>query len=216
MQSRRERYSALMRNLRILASLAAMLFLASNALSQTADSHPATTHEVPPQVAIARCAYTHTDDVCSSASENTRLAQMPRRMPGPPLRGRPPMRGPGYPGMWPSMPSARHALIGAVIGGLAGWAVAAKSNSGARATVALGFIGAGIGAGIGFSLPDLPSRYQYRRRWPDNDEDAAARKSAKPGPKPSASSQQTASSIPQPSNPLPEADDRVSLAVSAP
>jgi hypothetical protein len=126
------------------------------------------------------------------------------------------MGGPAYPRMWRSEGSPAHALIGTIIGFGLGAAVAAKGNAGIRGTLGIGAIGAGIGAGIGFSVPSFPSRYQYRRRWPDNDEEASSRKSAKPGPKRPASSQQTASSIPQPSQPLPEADDRVSLAVTAP
>jgi len=126
------------------------------------------------------------------------------------------MGGPAYPRMWRSEGSPAHALIGTIIGFGLGAAVAAKGNAGVRGTLGIGAIGAGIGAGIGFSIPAFPSRYQYRRRWPDNDEEASSRKSAKPGPNRPAWSQQTASSIPQPSQPLPEADDRISLAVTAP
>lgn len=205
-----------MRNLRIFASLTAMLFLASSALPQTADSHPATKNGLPPQVVVARCAYTQTDDVCASANGNTLLAQMPRRMPDPPFRGRAPLRGPAYPRMWRSEGSPAHALIGTIIGFGLGAAVGAKGNIGVRGTLAFGF----IGAGIGFSVPSFPSRYKYRHPWPDNDpdndEEASVRKSAKPGPNPPASSQQTASSNPQPSKPLPDAEDRVSPAVAAP
>jgi len=158
-----------------------------SAPAQIADSP--TSDDLPHPVAVARCAYTQTEASCKSvhaasqddpghdvpgASGDTTLAQIPRRMPGPPLRRmRPPMRGPAYPAMWQSAPSAGHALIGAVIGCGLGVAIAARGNAGGRAMFGLGTVGAGLGAAIGLSIPPLPSRNPYRQRWPDDDEMAA-------------------------------------------
>lgn len=180
-----------MKNLTNLTSLLAtilttLLFLGSRALTQTADSQAS--DDLPSHVAVARCAYTQADGECASSSHDASgsggreflaqapLAQIPRGAPGPPFcGGRPPMRGPGYgyPGMGRPEPSGRHALIGAVIGGLLGWAVAAKGTAGTRATLGIATIGAGIGAGIGVSIPAFPSRSRYRGRWSDEDEGAA-------------------------------------------
>ena len=82
-----------------------------SAPAQIADSP--TSDDLPHPVAVARCAYTQTEASCKSvhaasqddpghdvpgASGDTTLAQIPRRMPGPPLRRmRPPMGGPAYP-----------------------------------------------------------------------------------------------------------------------
>ena len=133
------------------------------------------------------------------AIDNARLAQLPRRGPGPAFGPGGPMGWSGYPsigypGMWRSQPSPAHALIGAVIGGLVAWSVAAKGNAGARATLGIATIGAGLGAAMGLSIPSFPSRGPYWHRWPgdEDDEDAAARKSAKPGRSPGPP-QQTAS-----------------------
>ncbi len=157
--------------------LTTLLFLGSSAVTQTADSQ--SPNALPAQVAVARCAYTQAEGDCASqdisGSGGPMLAQIPRGTPGPPFRGgRPPMRRPGYAdqGMGRPEPSGRHALIGAVIGGLLGWAVAAKGTAGTRATLGIATIGAGIGAGIGLSIPAFPSGSRYRGRWSDEDEDA--------------------------------------------
>jgi hypothetical protein len=166
--------------------LLALLLPVSSALAQIADSQ--TSNDFPHPVALARCAYTQTEPVCASAhpsrqgvpgaSDDTTLAQIPRRAPGPPLRGgRPPMGGPAYPRMWQSRPSAGHALIGALIGAGVGVALGVRGNAGARATLGLATISAGIGAAIGLSVPPLPSRNPYWRRWPQDDDDEEARHS---------------------------------------
>ena len=80
--------------------------------------------------------------------------------------------------MWMSRGSPGHALIGALIGFGLGAAVCAKGNAGARATLAIGTVGAGIGAAIGFSIPSFTGRSVYRRGWPDDDEEASR---SKPG-----------------------------------
>jgi hypothetical protein len=167
--------------------LLALLLPVSNALTQIADSP--TSNDLPHSVNVARCAYTQAEPVCAnvhSASQDvagnddrdpggdTTLAQIPRRMPGQPLRGRRlPMGGPAYPTMWQPQPSPGHALIGAVIGFGLGAAIAAKGNAGGRAIFALGTVGAGLGAAIGITVPSFPPRNSYRQRWPDDDEMAA-------------------------------------------
>jgi len=180
-----------MKNLKAASSLllASVALLAANALAQT--NNPSAGNETPSSVAAARCAYT-ADNACtdeSSSSRGTRaaidddtVAQLPRRGPGPAFGAHRPMGRPAYPGMWQSQPSGRHALIGAAIGGLLGWAVAAKGNAGVRATLAIATVGAGLGAAMGSSVPSFPSRSPYFRRWPDDEDgEASARKSAKPG-----------------------------------
>jgi len=167
--------------------LLALLLPVSSALAQTADSQ--TSNDLPHPVAVARCAYTQTEPVCASvhaASEassedvpgpsgDTTLAQIPRRALGPPFRGgRPPMSRAAYPGMWQSQPSAGHALIGALIGAGIGVALGVRGNAGGRATLGIATVGAGIGAAIGLSVPPLPSRNPYWRRWPQDDDDEEA------------------------------------------
>ena len=170
--------------------LTALLLLASSGLAQTIDAQ--TTNGFPendfsPQVALARRAYAQPEETttggsssASDADAKTTLAQLPRRMPGPIVR--PPMRPAPYPSMWMSQGNGRHALIGALIGLGVGVAVCAKGNAGVRASLAIGTLGAGIGAAMGFSIPSFPSRNMYRRGWPDDDEDASVAKPAAPDP----------------------------------
>ena len=70
--------------------LLAWLLLASSALAQTIDSQ--TTNDLPEndlqQVALARSAYTQTEEVSvdgapNDSKGNNTVAQIPRRMPGP-------------------------------------------------------------------------------------------------------------------------------------
>jgi hypothetical protein len=141
------------------------------------------------RIAAARSPYTRPEDVSVGTNARVTLAQFPRRRPGPPFSrglGYPP---PTYPGMWMGEHSGRHALIGAIIGGGLGVAVAAKGNAGVRASLAIGTLGAGLGAAMGLSIPSFPSRNMYRRGWPDDDEDAFRAKPdfSKPDPKKSAS-----------------------------
>lgn len=192
-----------------------------SALAQIVDSP--TSDDFPHPVAVARCAYTQGEPVCPAVqaasqdvpshdvpglSGDTTLAQIPRRM-GPPLRGRrPPMGGPAYPTMWQSQPSAGHALIGAVIGGLLGWAVAAKGNAGVRATLGVATVGAGIGAGIGMTVPSFPSHNPYWQRWPDDDGMAAHSKPDKSrvaASRPDSSQVTSPSPSSAPAEPLPAA-----------
>ena|SRR5258708_7592473 len=162
--------------------LSALLLLASSGLAQTIDSQTTNDlpeNDVPKQVALARSAYTQTEEVSAdmalkNSKGNNTLAQIPRRMPGP-MAGPPRRRGP-YPNMWKSGGSPGHALIGALIGFGLGAAVGAKGNAGVRATLAFGTVGAGIGAAIGFSIPSFPGRNMYRRGWPDDDEEASQSK----------------------------------------
>jgi hypothetical protein len=177
-----------------------LLLLASSGLAQTADSQ--STKDFPerdfsPQVALARRAYAQHEETSTGGSSNasdadgkTILAQVPRRMPGPMVR--PPTRPAAYPSMWRSQGNGRHALIGALIGLGVGVAVCAKGNADVRASLAIGTLGAGIGAAMGFSIPSFPDRNMYRRNWPDDDEEEARRfKSGyKPDPEKLASTSQ--------------------------
>lgn len=213
-----------MKNLRAVSSLslASVVLLAASALAQT-DRRSAGT-ETPTSIAAARCAYT-ADNACadeSSPSQPTRgsidamVAQLPRRGPGPSFGPRGPMGRP-YPQMWQSQPSGRHALIGAAIGGLLAWGVAAKGNTGVRATLGIATVGAGLGAAIGLSVPSFPSRSPYFRRWPDDEDgEASARKSAKPGRTSLDSPQQRASADAALPNPRPSAGDTASTKATAP
>jgi len=193
---------------RTLLSSVLVLF-ASTALAQSADKQVAS--DLPTSVAAARCRYTPADESCATLRESSAVqptddatvAQYPRRVPGPPMRrptmGRP---RPAYPAMWRPEGSGRHALIGALIGGSLGAAVAARGHGGMRASVALGALGAGMGAAIGVSIPSLPSRNPYRRRWPDRgwpDEDESASRIKPESAKPDAAHQAALrSSAPQP------------------
>lgn len=204
-----------MRNLRAVSSLLLLMvaLLGANALAQT--DNPQAPNELSSSIAAARCQYTSSDHAWPGARDSARarreanddtLAQLPRRGPGPASRPRGPMGRPGYPGMWRSEPSARHALIGAVIGAGLGWAVAAKGNASVRATLGIATVGAGLGAAIGLTVPSFPSRNPHWRRWPDDDEEASRRKSARPGRTPLGSPLQTASVDATPSRALPAED----------
>lgn len=215
-------YDAIMKNLRAASSLllhvllAAVVLLAANALAQT--DNPQASKELPRSIASARCQYAPNDAACADVNDSAQarrdpindatVAQLPQRGPGPGFGPRGPMGRPGYPGMWGQPePSGRHALIGAVIGGLLGWAIAAKGNADGRATFALATVGAGLGAGFGLSIPSFPSRNPYFRRWPDDDDENASRRdSAKPGRTPGPP-RQTASVDVAPSSPQPNTED---------
>jgi len=206
--------------------LFALLLLASSALAQTIDSQ--TTNDLPEndlskQVALARSAYTQTEEVSAGGAPNdskgnNTLAQIPRRMRGP-MAG-PPMRRAAYPNMGMSGGSPDHALIGALIGFGLGAAVCAKGNAGVRATLALGTVGAGIGAAIGFSIPSFPGRNMYRRGWPDDDEEASRSKpeTSTPDPKKSHSDspRQAAMARPDPPELAARSPESLPLAVEVP
>jgi len=160
------------------------LLTISSALAQSGDS--ATPSDLPAKVAAARCAYTQQDRICepaiaappdaSGSSEGT-LAQIPRRTPAPPMRGR---QSTGYPGSYESGPwmgpaDGRHALIGGIIGFAFGAAIGSKGG-GVRGSLALGALAGGIGAAIGLTIPPLPSRYPHRYRWEEDDEMASRSK----------------------------------------
>ena len=209
--------------------LFALLLLASSGLAQTIDSQTTNDlpeNDLPKQVALARSAYTKTEEVSVNGvpkdpNSNNTLAQIPPRMPG--RMARPPMRRAAYPNMWTSGGSPGHALIGALIGFGLGAAVGAKGNAGVRATLAIGTVGAGIGAAIGFSIPSFPGRRMYRHGWPDDDEEARRSKpgSHKPDPKTLASAKRDparAADTAQldPSESEARAEDSLQLAVSVP
>jgi hypothetical protein len=159
-----------------------LVLLASTALAQTGDLQAV--NDPSPAVSAARCQYTPADEVCASLRESgethpaddATVAQFPRRIPSPPARrptiGRP---RPSYTGMWRPAGSGRHALIGALIGCGLGTAIAVRGHTGVRASLALGTLGAGMGAAMGLSIPSFPARSPYRRGpWPDEDEQASS------------------------------------------
>lgn len=206
--------------------LLALLLPVSTALAQVSDSQPSadsqSSNDLPHPVAVARCAYTQADAVCANAhaagqdvpgpSGDTTLAQIPRRAPGPRFRGgHSPMGGPAYPGMWQSAPSAGHALIGALIGAGIGVAMGVRGNAGARATLGIATVSAGLGAAIGLSIPSLPSRNPYWRRWPQDDDHEEARQS-RPHKSKLALSQPASPHITSPSPSPTHADDPLSAA----
>lgn len=169
---------------RVITALAVLLVLRSFSLAQTAaDSIPEATT---PSIVAARCQYSPADDDCTSvtksdataSSENTdnnTLAQIPRRVPGPPhpIRRRPVGHpGPAYAPMPMPPPSRRKVAIGALVGFSVG--AIAPQNVTARARVGLGLIGAAFGALIGAAIPSAPSYHWRHRRWPDDDDDELA------------------------------------------
>ena len=183
-----------MKNLQIVAFLLAAPLITSMTLAQTSDS--STESNLPASVAAARCQYTPSDEACvdlrdpgqaKSGADDTTIAQLPRQMPGPPVRPRrPPMarprRGyPGYPGM-AMEPNGRHALIGALIGFGLGAAAGAHANTdqhpgaGVKAAFLVGSVGGLLGALVGAATPSFHARNPYRHNpWPDNDEQASRR-----------------------------------------
>jgi hypothetical protein len=209
----------LMRNLKTasLLLLATTVLLASNILAQTDNSQASNELSIP--IVAARCQYMPADHACAgvsdsagqrNASDGGTLAQLPRRGPGPPFRPRGPMGRASYPGMWRSEGSPAHALIGTLIGFGLGAAVGAKGNIGVRGSLVFGAIGAGIGAGMGFSVPSFPSRNRHWRRWPDEDEEASGRKTAKPAATQPNWPPHIASADPTPPRPLARAEVAVS------
>jgi hypothetical protein len=180
-----------------------LLLLASNALAQSGDSQAANdllNNDLPRQVAVARCAYNETEDACAGVNPSSAeargpngdamLAQLPRRMPGPPMQPRRPTMGRprgAYPGVWMEEGSGRHAAIGALIGFGLGAALGAHANKdqhpgvGVRAAVLVGTIGAVLGAAVGYNTPSFRARSPYRRGpWTDEDEQASRPKPAEP------------------------------------
>jgi hypothetical protein len=121
------------------------------------------------RIAAARSPYMPPADG-STGNAPVTVAQFPRRRPGPPYSRGLGYPRPSYPGMWMGQPSGRHALIGAIIGGGLGVAVAAKGNAGVSASFAIGGLGAALGAAMGLSIPSFPSRNMYRRGWPGDEE----------------------------------------------
>jgi hypothetical protein len=175
------------------------------------------------RIAAARRPYTRPEDVSAGTNARVTLAQLPRRRPGPPISRGPGYPPPTYPGMWMGQPSGRHALIGAIIGGSLGVAVAAKGNAGVRASLAIGTLGAGLGAAMGLSIPSFPSRNMYRRGWPDDQEEAVGSKpdSSKPDPKKADSSKRDAvrppaTAQPDPAQSIARAQDPLPPAVEVP
>jgi hypothetical protein len=167
------------------------------------------------RIAAARSQYTPPEDGSAGTNARVTVPQFPHRRPGPPFspgRGYP---SPTYPGMRMGVHSGRHALIGAIIGGGLGVAIAAKGNAGVRASLAIGTLGAGLGAAMGLSIPSFPSRNMYRRGWPGDDEEAFRSKPDlnKPDPKKAVSSTRDAARPPATVQPDPAPS--ISLMTSA-
>jgi len=132
-------------------------------------------------VLAARAQYSLADS--SQQDENTvaagPIAQFPRGRTFHPLMRSP--RAVGYPATYAGEGSARHVLIGALIGFGLGAAIGAKANTdqhpgvGVKAAFLVGGVGALIGAAVGSGVHSFPSRYR-RGRWPDYDENASVRR----------------------------------------
>ena len=162
-----------MKVLRTVATLIIPLLLTPFALSQ-ADQKQA----VPPTVAAARCQYSETDNNCITS------AQAPRRFPGPrhPSACCPGPR-PGVAYAPAPVSSARHVVVGALVGFTVGGIVPA--NGSARTRLSVGLVGGLFGALIGASIPAYPSYHRQRNRWPDeDDEDDDLAQHQAPGPSP--------------------------------
>jgi hypothetical protein len=162
-----------------------VLLPTSAAIAQTADQQAA--DELTNGVAAARCQYTTADAACIGSKESgretidtndeTTVAQLPRRIPGPPRRASHPMGYPrAYSGMWMPSPGGRHAAIGALIGFGLGAAVGAMGmgTGGARATLTFGVLGGLLGAAFGCTTPSFHVRSPYRRGPWSYDEDELA------------------------------------------
>ena len=154
-----------MRHTQIIAVVLAVASLGAIGIAQTSEKPGVKTADT--EMVAARRA-----DLAGTTGRN--LATPPQY---PPQMHRPPMTPPpamGYPGpsyaAWNTpRPSGRHALIGAGIGFALG-ALAGSRNSGSAA-LAVGLIGAGIGGGIGVTIPEFP---HYRHsRMDDYEEDAS-------------------------------------------
>ena len=197
-----------MKNLQNISSLLiAALLLLSAALAQVANSE--IPDQLPVSVAVARCQYTPADLACLSVSQSGAvnsekspdgtLAQMPRRIPGPPrLPRRPPGPYPrlGYPRMAVPAPNVRHAAIGFLIGFTLG--VVHPNDRTARSHVALGLLCGGLGAVFGAAIPSFSSHHPYPA-WPDDHDDEMASRSkvAKPAsPEPVPADAATTSTAP--------------------
>lgn len=178
-------YDAFMKNMNLLPSLlATLLLLVTHGLAQLVDSQVPYTR---PELIAARCRYAPTDNVCAASAGSSKapnenddvlLAQFPDRRPMPPVRAGRPIPPPyaAYPGPSMSAGNRRHALIGALIGFGVVTAIAAKANGGIGASLALGVLGGGIGAGMGLAFPPFPVRYRYSPNWPDAGEQASGHK----------------------------------------
>lgn len=155
--------------------LAFSVLLASCAMAQD----PQPENDQKPSVAAARCQYSQTDDNCVTSAQAPRRFPAPRRRCGACARPRP---GVPYAPM-PVSPSARHVVIGALVGFTVGAIVPA--NGSARTRLSVGLVGGLFGALIGASIPAYPSYHRQRNRWPDEDDeddDLAQRPHSNPSP----------------------------------
>ena len=160
------------------ATMLAIFALAATSGAQTGTLSSSET--LPSEVVKARCPYTPADESCVAANDastanqeanggNT-LAQLPRRVPSPPMRPRPRVMGyprPAY-AMAPPTVSGRHVAIGAAIGLTLGLVAASHSSKNATA---LCLMSTGVGAMVGLMVPAFPARPSH---WPDDDDDEQA------------------------------------------
>jgi len=151
-----------MKALRIAATLIIPLLLAPFALTQADQKN--TENNLPPTVTAARCQYSQSDGNCSTT------AQAPRRFPGPRHQSACcPWHRPGGAYAPMPVPSARHVVIGALVGFTVGAIVPA--NGSARTRLSVGLVSGMFGALIGASIPSYPSYHHRRNRWPDTDDE---------------------------------------------
>ena len=175
-----------MKNLQIVAFLLTAAVWAPPVLGQTKDSRSAAAPAV--EITAARCQYTPAEAACVALNEGSRqsndtttVAQLPRRMPGPPrYPRRPPMGPPGrpYSSYWAPEGDSGHAAIGALIGFGLGAAAGASADTDARGRVGAALVGGSLcallGAVIGHGIPSF--HHHYHRGWDgDPDEDASLR-----------------------------------------
>jgi hypothetical protein len=164
-----------MKNLRTIAPWLMILVLlpTSAAIAQTADQQAA--EELPTWVAAARCQYTTADAACIGPKESgretintndeTTVAQLPRRIPGPPGRER--RSRWGIHGLIPAC-GCRHQAAAMPRSALSSVLVCVrlwepKGTGGARVTLTFGLLGGLLGAVFGCTTPSFHVRSPYRR-----------------------------------------------------
>jgi hypothetical protein len=157
---------------RIAVLLVAWAVLMQCGFAQSLESSGTNDHTM---IAIARCQYLSTDEVCVRVSKSSdagngpsTTAQVPRGIPGASQRPRRPWAcpRPQYPPMWTSPDYGNHAALGALIGfGLgAGFGATASTDTRGRvaASLLVGSLGALLGAAVGHTIP----AFHVRRHSP--------------------------------------------------
>jgi len=170
-----------MKNLTIARALLPLLLTGplvagqTNTSPQTQDRQSQDKSTTEYRVIAARSQYTLDDG--PREGNDTTLAQLPRRGPGPMFPRRPGYPPPAYPSMWASG-GPSHPVAGALIGFCLGAAISAGANADKGGRVAAAFggvaVGALLGAAVGHSASVFHVRRPYRSSWPDPDEAAQA------------------------------------------